>query len=127
MSLTSEITRPKLKAFLNLVLQIAPQFEHHDGFQLLMRKVEDGEHPAWINAWCRIEKKLYRKLLKAVKEEICKDFNSDDVRVNIVTGKLFKEDHEEPDSEGMDLEESDDEDGDLADYEEALKISLKSV
>ena len=47
-----------------------------------------------------------------------KDFNSEDTRVNIMTGKLFKEDHEEPDSEGMDLEESDDEDGDLADYEE---------
>ena len=47
-----------------------------------------------------------------------KDFNSEDTRVNIMTGKLFKEDHEEPDSEGMDLEESDDEDGDFADYEE---------
>ena len=57
---------------------------------------------------------------EAVKEEILEDFNSEDTRVDIVTGKLFREDHEEPDSEaeGMDLEESDDEDGDLADYEE---------
>ena len=78
MSLSNQITKEKLRAFLNLVLTIAPQFESYPGFQLLVRKADDNQNLIFggINNWSRFEKKLYRKLLKAVKEEINGSLNT---------------------------------------------------
>ena len=53
---------------MDLVLTFAPEFEKYEGFQLLMLKTEDSNN--WIHGWSVVEKKLYKKLLRAVQEEI---------------------------------------------------------
>ena len=68
MSLSNRITRRKLKIFLDLVVSIAPEFEELPGFQLLVRKTHESNN--WIQNWSIFEKRLYKKLLKAVREEI---------------------------------------------------------
>ena len=68
MSLSTHINRRKLKNFLDLALTIAPEFEEYEGFQLLVQKTQDNNN--WIQGWSVVEKRLYKKLLRAVNEEI---------------------------------------------------------
>ena len=83
MSLSTQIDRRKLKHILDLVLTIASEFEHYEGFQLLVRKTEDSNN--WIRGWNVVEKKLYKKLLRAISDEITESLKAPMFQSNLPT------------------------------------------